>query len=354
MLRPLEKVAIGIIGCGRVSHERHLPALRLLPNVQIVAAADPDSRRVQRLTDQYSIPHRYTNYEDLIQDSKVDAVAVLTPTGTHTEIGLAVMDADKHLFMEKPLALTAEECDKLVNKSKTISTKNIICFNLRWHRLIQQTRSIISTGKLGKIIAVRSEYTHFRDGSKAPDWHRILDKGGGVTFNEGVHQIDLWRHLLQTEVTDVFAFHNADKFYQDASSVMCARFANNCLASAYNTFRTSPNSEIEIIGEKGRLCVNLYRFDGIDFYPYHQYPGNVPARIKKVPYSLKEFAKALALKKKGGDFQATFYNIWQHFTDCILHDKEPNVALEDGKRAIQVSQAAIESFKTNRMIHIKE
>jgi len=261
------------------------------------------------------------------------------------------MDANKHLFMEKPLALTVAECDSLVNKSKTITAKSMICFNLRWHRLIQQANFIIGTGKLGKIAAVRSEYTHFRDGSKAPDWHRILDKGGGVTFNESIHHFDLWRYLFQTEVNSIFAFHNADEFYRDASSMVCARLLDNSLGTAHTTFTTSPNSEIEIIGEKGRLWVNLYRFDGLDFTPCYQYPGSIPARIRKVSYGFKQFFQALSLRKKGGDVQATFYNIWQDFINCILRDEAPNTTLGDGKRATQISQAAIASFKTNNMIH---
>ena len=106
MFDPSQIVTIGIVGCGRVAQERHLPALQLIRNIQIVAAADPDSHRLHSLADQYSIPQRYTQYDSLIHDSNVDAVAVLTPTGSHAEIGLAVMDAEKHLFMEKPLALT--------------------------------------------------------------------------------------------------------------------------------------------------------------------------------------------------------------------------------------------------------
>lgn len=347
-----KKLKLGIVGCGKVAHERHLPALNLLQQIQIVAAADSVSAHLNTLADQYNIPKRYTCHKDLIDDPNVDAVAVLTPTGTHVEIGLAVMEAEKHLFMEKPLALTLDDCDKLNEKSKTVHSKTMICFNLRWHRLVQQTRTIIRTGKLGTIKAICSNYTHFRDGSKAPAWHRTLNSGGGVTFNESVHYFDLWRYLLQTDVTDVFAFSTADQYYEDESSMITAHLANDCLASVYNTFKTSPNSEFEIFGTKGRLCVNLYRFDGIDFFPSHIYSGNIPARIKKMSQSMLEFIRAVPLMRRGGDFQATFYNIWQHFLDCVFNDKTPEASLEDGKHTIQISLAAIESFKTQKMVHV--
>jgi predicted dehydrogenase len=346
------KLGIGIIGCGKVAFERQLPALHLLPMAQVVAAADPDLCRVQKLCDQYTVPHHYTDYRELIQNPQVDVVAVLTPTGTHAEIGLAVMEANKHLFMEKPLALTVEECDRLVQKSRQISAKSIICFNLRWHRLIQQTQAIVKSGKLGHIFTVRGAYTHFRDGSKAQPWHRTLNSGGGVTFNESVHNTDLFRFLLKSEVTEVFALHDSDQYYQDVTDVMCLRFSDHCLASAFNTLKTSPNSELELIGDKGRLCVNLYRFDGLDFYPSNQYPGNLVARAKKIPYTLCQFAQALKRRKTGGDFQATFYQIWHHFLDCIIHDKQPLVTLEDGRYATQISLAAIESFRSKNVVQL--
>lgn len=345
-----DRVKIGIIGCGRVAFERHLPALKRLPAAQVIAAADSDSNRVKRISDQYDIPYQYTDYRHLVENEAVDAVAVLTPTGTHVEIGMAAMSTNKHLFMEKPLALTVNECERLVQKSMQVPTQSMICFNLRWHRLIRQAQAMINSGKLGSILSVRGAYTHARDGSKAQHWHRSLDTGGGVTFNESVHNIDLFRYLLNTDVTEVFAFHESDQYYQDVTDVMCLRFANKCLASAFNTLKTSPNCELEFIGDRGRLSVNLYRFDGIDYYPFNEYPGSITKRIGKIPYSVLQCVEALKLRKRGGDFQATFYNIWHHFLDCVLQDKQPQATLEDGKQASRVSLAAIESFTSNKPI----
>lgn len=346
------KLRLGLIGCGRVAEERHLPALKLLPQVRLVAVADTEATRIAALGDRYGIAKQYTHYQELIDDADVEAVGILTPTGSHAEIGAAVLTAGKHLFLEKPLALNLEECERLVTQARTATVKSLLCFNLRWHRLVQQARCFLATGALGKIIAIRSEYTHARDGSKAPDWHRILAKGGGVTFNEAVHHVDLWRYFLGAEVTEVFAFHNADEHYEDVSSMMCACLNNGALGTAFNTFRTSPNSEIEILGEGGRLCLNLYRFDGMEFIPTHQYPGNVTARVKRLPGTVKGFVEALRLKKRGGDFQATFYSIWRHFADCVLNDARPEVSLEDGLRAMQITQAAIQSFQTNERVCI--
>ncbi|MBD3377912.1 hypothetical protein GF406_22980 [candidate division KSB1 bacterium] len=347
-----DKIKLGIIGCGKVSHERHVPALNLIPEIEIVAAADTQEDRVRSFASKYNVPKQSTDYQHLLNDPEIDAVGILTPTSSHVEIGLAALEANKHIFMEKPLALSVQDCDRLISSSKSSDAKVLLCFNLRWHRLIKLAKKEMSLNKLGKIKAIRSVYTHFREGQYAPDWHRILDAGGGVTFNESVHHFDLWNYFLNDRVKEIKALHTSDQFYEDESSVIAAIHENGVLGSAFNTFRTSPNSEVEIYGEKGRLYINMYRFDGLDFFSSSQYPGSIPDRIKKIPQTLKMFTQALPILRRGGDFQATFYNIWSHFADCIRDDNAPECTLEDGKLAIATALAAIEAFKRKEGVHI--
>ncbi len=347
-----DKIKLGIIGCGKVSHERHVPALNLIPEIDIVAAADTQEDRVRAFASKHGIPKPYTDYQQLLNDPEVDAVGILTPTSSHTEIGLAALEANKHIFMEKPLALSIPDCDRLISRSKSSDVKVLLCFNLRWHRLVRLAKRELSLNKLGKIKAIRSVYTHFRDGQYAPDWHRILDSGGGVTFNESVHHFDLWNYFLNDRVKEITAMHGSDQFYEDESSVIAAIHENGVLGSVYNTFRTSPNSEIEIYGEKGRLYINMYRFDGLDFFPSNHYPGSISDRIKKMPLTIKLFTQAIPILRRGGDFQATFYNIWSHFADCIRDDNAPECTLEDGKLAIATAQGAITSFKSKEVIQL--
>lgn len=350
--RARERIRLGIIGCGKVAHHRHVPALNLIPRFQIVAASDTQADRLDRFAREYNVPQRYPDYHELLENPDIDAVAVLTHTGAHAEIGLAAMEAGKHLFMEKPLALTLEDCERLIEKSNAAPTKSLLCFNLRRHRLIQRAREELRTGKMGQIRAIRSVYTHLRDGSQAPSWHRVLDLGGGVTFNEAVHHFDLWYYLLGQEVTHISAFHTPDDYYEDESSVITAKFENGMLGSMYNTFRTSPNNEVEIYGESGRLYLNLYKFDGLDFFPAEKYPGNIPNRMKKLVQSGWDFLRYLPILRRGGGFPDTFYQTWQHFADCVLHGQTPGCTFEDGKRALKIALATIESFNSQSVVTV--
>ncbi len=351
-MKKLNKIGLGIIGCGRVARERHMPALKWIPGFEIIAASDIRPDGLEEFSDRYKIKRRYPDYRELLEDPDIDAVGILTPTPSHIEIGLAALEMGKHVFMEKPLALTLSDCDKLIEKSRAANTKSLLCFNLRWHRLVKQAREKIRSGELGNIKAVCSIYTHLRDGRSAQNWHRDLDLGGGVTFNEGVHHFDLWHYLVGGSAERIFAFHDSDQYYQDESSMISGRLSNGILASAYYTFKTSPASEIEIYGDRGRLHVNLYRFDGLRFYPSSIYPGDIGDRLKKAVRSGLDSGGWTAVLRRGGDFQDTFFQIWRHFAGCILHDKQPECVFEDGRRAVKTALAAVASFKSGTMIEI--
>jgi len=343
-------IRLGFIGCGRVAVERHLPALRRLTGVHLAAVADIEATRAFRLGVSAGAELRFADYRELLSRPDIDAVAVLTPTGSHGEIGLAALDAGKHVLMEKPLALTRDECDRLVARSASSPLKVVVCFNLRWHRLVRRARAFVRTGALGRIHAVHSTYTHFRSGLDAPDWHRSPKQGGGVAFNEGVHHFDLWRYLLGMDVEQVFALSAPSDHYEDETSAVVARLEGGAVATATLALRTAPNSEVEIFGDSGRLQVSLYRFDGLRFFPSSGYPGSVPDRLRHGAASITALAGSLPVLRRGGDFCATFDGIWEHFVECIRHGTPSECTPEDGRRAVQIALAAVESARTGRAV----
>ncbi len=340
---PGRRLRIGLVGCGRVAEERHLPALARLPEAHVVALADPDTGRMDRLGDRFDIRRRYGSHRELIADDRVDAVGVLTPTASHAEIGLAALDADRHLFMEKPLALSREDCDRLVAKSDAADAAVVFCFNLRWHRLIRQARTVVRSGRLGRLKGIRSVYTHNRPDGYAPDWHRNAELGGGVTSNEGVHHFDLWRYLTGEEVTEVKALSRSADDYDDESAALAARLSGGAPCTAFASMRTGPTSEIEIYGEDARLVVSLYRFDGLRLQPATRYPGDLAWRAGETLRSLIRLP--FALGSRTGDFQATFVDVWRHFLDCALRGAAPECVLADGRAAFLIARAALDSAR---------
>jgi len=346
-------IRLGIIGCGRVAEERHFPVLQHLPDIQVVAVADIDTDRLYFIANRYGIKQRFSDYRALLDRADVDAVGVLTPTASHAEIGLAALEAGKHVLIEKPLALNLAECDRLITRGANSSLKVVVGLNLRWHRFIRRTCDFIQNGNLGRIKAIRSVFTHYRTGENAPDWHKKRELGGGVIFNEAVHHFDLWRYLLKSEIEQVSSYTLPSPHYEDETMVTNACLSNGALATGVFTLRTSPTNDVEIYGENGRLYLSLYRFDGFEFFPHTIYPGSVIDRLKKSIRSLIELPKVIPIIRRGGDFQETFYGLWQHFADCINRNIVSGCTLGDGKRALQISLATIESVSSGQPIQIR-
>lgn len=345
MARTRKIIRLGIIGCGRVAEERHLGPLMSLPEFRVVATADIDPVRSERLARRLNAALSFDQYRSVLEHPDVDAVAILTPTSSHAEIGIAALAAGKHVLVEKPLALTLEDCDRFISAEAKSSRKVVVGFNLRWHRLVRRASEFLATGALGRVKAVRSTYTHHRTGETAPDWHRKLELGGGVSFNEAVHHFDLWRYFAG-EVEQIFSMRTSSVHYEDETDVIAARLAKGALAMGVFSFGTGPTSELEIYGELGRLCLSLYRFDGMEFFPHSKYPGDLKARFRTALASLGGLPRAIPNLQRGGVFQATFTGLWQHFSDCILNDIPSQCTLQDGKNALRITLAAIRSANT--------
>ena len=245
MTKQDEYVKLGFIGCGRATQTLHLPALQQLSSVKVIALADVNADQLNMAADQFHIEQRQTDYRTLLNNPSIDVVAICAPPQFHIEIALAALDAKKHLFIEKPLALRLDQCDLLIKKAKTANQKITMGFNLRHHRLIQELQKIIQQGTLGVISAIRSNWTSSirRRGEELSSWRNQRESGGGALFEIAVHHFDLWRFLLQSEVAEVYAAGHSEQ-WPDTSVSVTARMANNVLASGFFSEQTSDNNEI--------------------------------------------------------------------------------------------------------------
>ena len=347
-----ENIRLGVIGCGKGAQEKHLPALKDMANVRVIAAADLNPDRLHDVVNRFGIEQKYTDYRRMLDRSDVDTVAVLTPTISHAEIGVAAISSGKHVFIDKPLALTLRECDELIGRAACSKIRGMVGFNHRWHRLIQRAEKFIQSGALGEIKTIRSVYTHWHPGAQSQDWHRKRKFGGGVVFNDAVHHFDLWRFLLKTEVVEVFSKGRNSEHFEDETNVITARLANGVLASGIFMFETNSNNELEIYGDLGKLYISCYHFDGLKFYPNSSYPGDISERLRKMAETIREIPQGIESLRWGGDSNMAFRSQWKHFIDCLLDDKPPSCTFSDGKCAVKIALGTIESVLSGKPIKI--
>jgi predicted dehydrogenase len=343
-------VRIGLVGCGRAAETRHLPALAKIPGTVVAGLADANPQPLKRVADRFGIKHRYENYRKLLEEPGVDAVAVCVPAPSHAEVAIAAVNAGKHVLIEKPMAATLADSERIMAcAADSPGLKIMVGLNMRWHRLVRKGREIIRTGGLGKIRSARSILSSYH--ASVPDWGARRCSGGGVLFELGVHHFDLWRYLLGSEIEEIYAASRSE-CWEDEYAAVTARMADGTPVSGVLSQRGSEINEIEIYGEDGRLKISLYEFDGLEYTPMGCYPGDPRARARKAFQALRELPRGMRTMRGGGDFFQSYIAEWRHFVDAIARDA-PVVegTLIDGQRSLEAVVAAIASTSLHKPVH---
>jgi len=197
-----------------------LNAIQELPNVQIIAVAGRNAERVKAFAERMHIPQWTTNWQTLVSDPKVDIVCVLTPPHTHAEIAVAAAQNGKHLFLEKPLALSLKEADEIIATVERNGICAVVNHIMRYHPLYERLKELIDTGKLGAVRKVW--FVNFASSEGLPTDHWFWDEkqSGGVLVEHGVHFYHLFAWLLD-DLPEPIATFGHEPF--EAWSIVCFR-----------------------------------------------------------------------------------------------------------------------------------
>ena len=345
------KLRIGIIGCGWVTTHLHVPALRRIGTYDIVAVADIDLERAESLAARIGIRRSFQEPSQLIEHPDVEAVAVCVPPDQHLTPALAAIHSGKHVFIEKPLALSLYDADRLIDAARGQQTKVLVGFNLRWHRLVRQGKELLDAHALGPLVGMRTMFTNaLRHDARSPAWRRDRACGGGVVYDLAVHHFDLWRFLLSSEVCEVSAICQSDH-WQDDAAVVSARMADGTLVSSIFAHGTTENHRIEVYGEKGHLQISPYRFDGLE-HCLRQHNGTT-GFFRRVTAKATALPAAISAFRYGGEIFASYDAQWRHFFECVRRDAPVSCTLDDGRRAVELALAVNKSSLKGQPISLK-
>ncbi|MDQ1147601.1 putative dehydrogenase [Bacillus sp. SORGH_AS 510] len=189
----MKKLRIGIIGVGGIAQGRHIPAFLQLSDVcEITALSDVNVERAKEVAEKNQIPNVFDNYHDLF--SEVDAVCICTPNKFHAEITVAAFEAGVHVLCEKPMALSAEECEAMIAASKRADKVLAIAYHYRFMKEAQAAKKAMK--EVGTALVVRVQALRRR---KVPGWGVFTNKdlqGGGSLIDYGCHLLDLALWLM--------------------------------------------------------------------------------------------------------------------------------------------------------------
>lgn len=189
----MKKLKVAIIGCGGIANGKHLPSLKKVEQVELVAFCDIDLQKAEVANEEYGSKDSkvYSDYKELLKDASIDVVHVCTPNISHAEISIAAMRADKHVMCEKPMAKTSEEAEQMIAAAEETGKKLTIGYNNRFRQDSQYLRKACQRGDLGEVYFAKAHAIRRR---AVPTWGVFLDEekqGGGPLIDIGTHALDL-------------------------------------------------------------------------------------------------------------------------------------------------------------------
>jgi myo-inositol 2-dehydrogenase/D-chiro-inositol 1-dehydrogenase len=346
-----QPLRLGIVGCGTVARERHLPVLHRMPEVAVLAVADANPHAAAEVATRFGIPRRYATAEELVVDPELDAVAICTPPSAHVDPALAALDAGKHVFVEKPLTTSLADADRLLGRAARSRGRALMGFNLRWHRLLLRARRVVREGALGWVHCMVSTFSDPLLRRELPAWRRRRDQGGGALFDRAVHHFDLWRFLLDDEVVEVYALSRS-RAGDDDAAVITARLRGGAIATAVMLAESAVTHRVTLYGTEGSVDVDALRFDGFTRATAEEYPGSISARLGRARQRLAHPRGDLRAIRDGGDFDAAYGREWKHFAAVARGELEPAVTLHDGRAALAIALAAARSIESGAPVAV--
>ncbi len=199
----------GIIGCGGITERRHAPVLVAQDGVELVALADVSQQRLQLLGDKYLVPEVYTDYEKMLAHAELDIVHVCTPHDLHEAQAIAAMEAGCHVLLEKPIATTAAEADRMAAVAARTGRKLTVSHNQKFCAAHEATQARIAAGDVGDVFLVRTEGfspKHVSGRGANQDWRtQRAAGGGGPLIDNGYHSVYRAVDYMGSPIVRVFA-----------------------------------------------------------------------------------------------------------------------------------------------------
>lgn len=252
------KLGLGVIGSGGIASRRTIPGMLLSNHAQLVALMGPSQERTELLMRNFKAKHAYSNEIDLLKDPEVEAVYIASPVACHARQAKLCADYGKHILLEKPIAMTADEAEEVLNYCERKQVKVAAGLMMRFGTQVNNMRSAVLQGKIGQVVSGYSQFTLWLP-KESGNW-RINKElaGGGSMMDMGVHTIDLMEYITGMRITDVASMNETITFDYNVedTSTLLLRMENGaqCVVQTnYNIPDEAACWRMEFFGTRGRL-----------------------------------------------------------------------------------------------------
>lgn len=338
-----------LIGCGRIS-PNHLEAA-VNNGLDIVGLCDIDLSHIDILLEKVNMTdkhfNRYTDYHEMLEKEKPELVAIATESGEHARIALDCLNAGCNIIIEKPIALSLEDADKIIALSKEKGL--VVCANHqnRFNKSIQKIRKAVEDGKFGKMIygTAHIRWNRNQDYYTQAPWRGTWAQDGGALMNQCIHNIDLLRWMMGDEVTEVCAYTdnlNHDYIEAEDLGIAIVKFKNGSYGIIEGTTDIYPKNLEEtlyLFGKNGTVKAGGKSVNIIEEWLFAD--GEDPEKVKE---------ENSEMPKNVYGFGHT--PLYKDVINAINTHTKPLVDAEAGKRALELVLAIYKSAKEGRPVKL--
>lgn len=347
----MSKHGFGIIGCGMIA-EFHAAAIAELENAKLVAVSSRNEKNARKIADKYNVPW-YQDYHELIKCNDIDIVSICTPSGAHMEPAVAAAEAGKHVVVEKPIEITLERVDKIIETCKRNNVRLCAIFPSRFSESVQLLKKTIDEGRFGTLTLVdcynkwwRSQQ-YYDSGGWRGTWE--LD-GGGACMNQAIHAIDLLQWFMGPVETIIAQTDTLchERIEVEDTAVAVLRFRNKTLGVIEATTSVYPGLKrrLEIHGDKGSVVMEDDSFLMWEFA--EKRPADEDIRRKFTPMSVTGHGAAdpRAITHENHRRQL------QNLVDTLDGKTELLVDGQEGRKAVEIILGIYQSAKTGKPVKL--
>jgi predicted dehydrogenase len=334
MFKDKHQIRYAVVGLGHIAQVAVLPAFaHAKRNSTLVALVSDDAIKRQEVAKKYKVKQTYSydEYERCLEE--VDAVYVALPNAMHAEYTIRAAKAGVHVLCEKPMAVTAKECRRMIDACARHNVKLMVAYRLHFEEINLKTIDLVQKGRIGEPKFFNSSFSlTVRPGNIRTQ----AELGGGTLYDLGVYCINAARYLFRSEPIEVLAMSvnsGVKKLAEiDESTGALLRFKDECLAAFVTSFNAADVGAYRIVGTKGEIRVD----------PAYEY-------AEGLKYELTVNGKTVRKTvPKRDQFAAELL----YFSDSILHDRKPEPSGEDGMQDVRIVEALYRSAKTARSVKI--
>lgn len=336
-----------LVGCGRIA-KRHSELLgdKQVKGAELVAVCDSVFSRAEKIGKQFNVSF-FSDMDEMMQKTLVDVVVVLTPSGSHAEHVINLAKYGKHIMVEKPMALTLDDADAMIQACDSNRVKLFVIKQNRFNLPVIKLREAIEKKRFGKLNlgTVRVRWARHQAYYDQDDWRGTWAMDGGVLTNQASHHVDLLEWMMG-DVESVFAktiTAMADIETED-TAVVTVKFRNGALGIVEATTATRPidlEGSISILGEKGTVVIGGFAVNKMETWLFEEKEPDDDEVIEHFSVNPPNVY--------GFGHQAYY----EHVVECVNNNAHSLVDGLVGRKSIELISAIYESVETGKEVFLR-